>query len=652
MKQERYMSADIANFSSGFNASLDKAVTEAVVNSIHAKASRISVRFISSDDNSLVGILIEDNGEGFTDKNIESFFDLHSKHKKAKGGKGVGRAAWLKFFSTASIDSVCLEGAGKRKVSFTLVKGKRKTIIDIDSVDDDLDLKTVVALDLYTGADLFSIVTENFKSYLLKEIAILLLKISENAKKRDIVISITSEQNGKILEKSTITRKDIPLVDKKYKFTLQYEDTKYPFTLYCIRLDSPYKNNVITRFVSGDRTLSSFESALNLKVHAPTSKMTGQYWLLLESPLLNSGRFSTKDRVNIVFPTRKNLWGDSLRDQIKNKVSAKIAQYFDYLEPEYKKERERVLNQIYDLYPQYSSSEYQEHIKAITVEHLGRVDKYNVLKKLHKYDFEHEYKLKNELTTLLENKKVAEKTVEETVELAAKTSEQARGVLANYFWFRKAIISQLAKYISDNEKSEDLLHELFFKRYATETQASLKNCIWLLDDKFMRFSYFASEGVVSKVIDDIYGDHEKDHNSNKRMDLFIRYDREELADRKDCVIVEFKALGTTADEKADAASQVRRKYASSIRDHVPSVNNIFVYIVTEIDDILAKDLKKDDFTEAFTRHGYILNYYNPGNSANITFISASSIVCDAQDRHELFFKLLREEMTESERIGQ
>jgi hypothetical protein len=71
-------------------------------------------------------IRIIDNGNGFTDKNYESFETLDSRLKARIGGKGVGRLVWLKVFREASIESVYPVGDGKyrrRKVTFKLPHG-------------------------------------------------------------------------------------------------------------------------------------------------------------------------------------------------------------------------------------------------------------------------------------------------------------------------------------------------------------------------------------------------------------------------------------------------------------------------------------------------------------------------------------------------
>ena len=84
---------------------------EAVVNSLDAQASNISIQVKSQevlDKDSgkklqlINGFEITDNGEGFTEKNIDSFFEMLSE-KKDEGKLGSGRFIWLKVFNVKVI---------------------------------------------------------------------------------------------------------------------------------------------------------------------------------------------------------------------------------------------------------------------------------------------------------------------------------------------------------------------------------------------------------------------------------------------------------------------------------------------------------------------------------------------------------------------
>lgn len=641
------MGADLKNFSSRLNISLEKSIAEAVVNSIHAQATDITVDLFLKDS-AVSSIKITDNGEGFTPKNLDSFFVLHSDHKLEIGGKGVGRATWYRFFDNVHVESSFIEDGKIKHLCFNLPKKVRKAKVLKDEVDT-TELKTSIELTSYTDDLNIGTSPITLKQFLLHEL--LMMLISKKQKGTPVSISIKSYEGDECVESERIAENDIPEVKKESFFALPVLDEKHDFKLLCIHVSTSQKNSVQTGFIAGERTIPSFESTLGLKIQAPTRSYTGKYIFLLESKLFNNNQYTTEGRDRVVLPEETDLWGNNFRQQLKGKITQLITAFFDEEAPAHVEDRKKVIEEIIEIYPQYSSQEYRDVIGEVLLESIGHVDKYDILKRLNMHDFTKEYAFKTELDNMLREKKIPYDAKEQTISLALKTSEQAKGVLANYFWYRKAIIDQLQKLRDDNEKSEDVLHDLFFERYETQMQASLKNCLWLLDDKFMSFSYFASEAVMRTVVDEIYGEHTCDHNSQKRADLFIKFNRPSEEDSIDCVVVEFKSLGATVDERSNAASQVRRKYASYLRKHIPNLNDIFIYIISELDEALCEDLKSDDFWQSYSRHGKIMAYYNKNNNAHIFFVGASTLVGDSKDRHELFFKLLKDEMSAQERLA-
>lgn len=117
---------------------------EAVSNGLHAiearwqaeatKSGEITIKVIrrSDDDGSgIVGFEIIDNGIGLTEENWKSFRTSDSDFKIQRGGKGVGRLAWLKAFSNCEITSRFVDKDGqhwRRSFSFALPKGVRNPI--------------------------------------------------------------------------------------------------------------------------------------------------------------------------------------------------------------------------------------------------------------------------------------------------------------------------------------------------------------------------------------------------------------------------------------------------------------------------------------------------------------------------------------------
>jgi hypothetical protein len=64
--------------------------------------------FVQSDaasDTEVNGFSIADNGIGFNNDNIESFYTSDTQYKVRRGDKGLGRFTWLKAFDRAEIES-------------------------------------------------------------------------------------------------------------------------------------------------------------------------------------------------------------------------------------------------------------------------------------------------------------------------------------------------------------------------------------------------------------------------------------------------------------------------------------------------------------------------------------------------------------------
>lgn len=630
--EKRSFSADIDHFSSTLKARFEKAISEAVVNSAQANAENVFVLLNIDQDLHLNNVKIIDDGDGFNKKNCDSFFTLHSANKKDIGGKGIGRVTWFKFFSNVTVDSIFTENEKSYNVQFRINKNQKEDIdIHRDRLESEGKNRTEISLNIYLGRDVLGISASAIKTYLIRE----MVKILYSKKKSDKQFNVTIQKinQGEIVESSTITLDDAPIIEKEYKFSAKYENKKYEFVLNCIQLKTSQNNKVETGFIAGDRTTSSFKEVFGLDIRAPQNRRTGQYWFLLESSFFNDTRFTSEDRERVIIPQFEPIF-----EAIKEGIIDSISKYFDYVAPEHGIEREQILSEISDLYPQYQSPQYQNVIDELLVTRIGRVDKSYVLRKLHEHDFRKEKELKEELKSALQNKKIDSQAVESTIDIAIKTNAQAKEVLIDYMWYRHAIIEQLQKFINDNQKSENLIHNLFCERFTTHTSPSQMNCIWLLDDKFMHFSYLASEGVCDKVISDIYQSQDIEFHKKKRMDMFILFDRNDDSLQKDCVIIEFKAFDCSSDEKANAVVQVQTRYANVIRNHVKNIKNIYIYIITTIDDELKSSLEALDFNQSFSRHGSIYTKYASKIQAFINYVCASAIVGDAKDPSRLLLQ--------------
>jgi hypothetical protein len=57
------------------------------------------------------------------------------------------------------------------------------------------------------------------------------------------------------------------------------------------------------------------------------------------------------------------------------------------------------------------------------------------------------------------------------------------------------------------------------------------------------------------------------------------------------------------------------------------------------------------FNKSFSKYGDIYTMYNSHLSAFVNYVCATAIVGDAKDRHDFFFKILKEELNHRQRTG-
>lgn len=139
---------------------------EAVSNSIHAiterfgdeagKRGRVDVRVIrdlQNEDEPIVGFDIEDNGIGFTHDNYKSFLTPDSRHKEKRGGKGVGRLAWLKVFEEVEVDSCYHEGGElhHRHFKFRLATSEQVQLVKSSKLPEKSGVQTKVSFRGFDG---------------------------------------------------------------------------------------------------------------------------------------------------------------------------------------------------------------------------------------------------------------------------------------------------------------------------------------------------------------------------------------------------------------------------------------------------------------------------------------------------------------------
>lgn len=132
-------------------------IREGVTNSIHAGADAITVDLwfdrqpgLFGDEvrNVLEQITISDDGEGFTEDNLNYFDEICTGHKDDIGGKGVGRLAFLKYANRVDVRSQLANELVEFRytpdfsldgVQHSVSVGRRKTTITISELKEKIN---------------------------------------------------------------------------------------------------------------------------------------------------------------------------------------------------------------------------------------------------------------------------------------------------------------------------------------------------------------------------------------------------------------------------------------------------------------------------------------------------------------------------------
>ena len=226
-----------------------------------------------------------------------------------------------------------------------------------------------------------------------------------------------------------------------------------------------------------------------------------------------------------------------------------------------------------------------------------------------------------------------------------EVSEIASAELGEYILYREKIIDALAYALNAKEKKEKYIHWVFMPKNTTSTEfdkdKKMLSNLWLLDDKYMSYSFVASDKRINEIYNLIEKENKKRniHMGDKKPDITILFNKET---NKDAVVIEFKKAFATLGEKETAPTEINRNIGI-IKRTLSDVNSIYGYIITTIDDEFNQSLKDNGYIELFNTSldGKILYNYNKINNAHIFAIDLNTIVADARSRNKIFLDILK-----------
>lgn len=579
-------------------------IREGVTNSIHAGANDISIdlsfnRGLLGDEerNVLDKITISDDGEGFTEANLNYFDEICTGHKDDIGGKGVGRLAFLKFANRVDIRSQLASELVEfqytpdfkpEDVLRTASTGPQQTTITISDLKDKINTQVT------------KLVTSTCDDLRL----LLFLK-----KQTDRIISIRFTHNSKqpfpehfIFSGETIE------AQKTRTFKVGGET----FECYLFREDAPSKG-IVAMLCADELCVEEYHISKRFDIC--------RYLISITSAYLN--RSSNIERQKLEIPKTENeadmvstISREKLMPRIHEECLAMINEADEGAIDAFKKGNIRKLKKYYPF---------------IKLESLNgdaaMLDADEIVKTYRAQQARREDQLVDRLN---EGLSVSFDDI----------SNLASDDLARFIVHRALVINSLAHMPRD--EAEEALHNAILRKKSDGSDIR-ENNVWLVDDKFLSYSSIYSDETLAKIVRDV-GVH-TETKQQRKPDVAAFFSRDDMGNPNKLVIIEFKKPSADIFENNKALVQCRL-YAGEIVDRINTIREVFAFSIVEIDDEFYKDMKSTGFKDVFSlSERVVYNDFDIGATADIPLhlyvMPAASLITDAKARNRVFEEVLR-----------
>lgn len=613
---------------------------EAIINSLEAKATRITIVLYSETGTTQYGRIngfdITDNGEGFTEKNIQGFNTLWTNNKREMGCKGSGRFTWLSVFEKIGVTS-CISSEKKRitfdfnydydfensnVVEEEFEANENNTTISFRNVTNDFRTKITKkgTIDKRDFAD-----PNDIKNKIIDYLLVKLFLLKKKGVHFEIIIK-SNEESAKISDQ------EIPdLGEKVFNVTSELTGDTYEFKAYYL-FTSDKKNSKIMYFCSNDRATKPFESG-QLGFSAPLPYNDSFIMLVCSDYFENKDNDSRNN-----FDQLSNLKNQTLLYPLlitdifamaKRAMKEIIEEHYPSLKDDNKKaEEEAIESHPYLIDFIKEDNEITKTPKSLIT---------NATKLFNK----RKENVRDEFKRALERRSVDSKGFEKATK---DLSIMAAIELSEYIHYRECIIKAMIANLEDEKYKEDFYHNIVIpmgtEGREIDGNKHLYSNLWLLDDKFMTYSYVWSNLSIGRVSEEL--DSNKDHVSIlNRPDTTIIFNRKE--GKRDAVVVEFKGSTASDEEKRKSITELPDDIAL-LRENVNDIQMIWGYIVTTIDDQIEKTLTNQDYKPLFVSGDsdrLFYKYYSTIN-AHIYVCDFKAIAKDAEARNRTFLDILKD----------
>lgn len=611
----------------GKNVKFLQPLFEAITNSLEANATNIKVKIFS--DSTLIngfqpmcGFSIEDNGDGFTDNNIEAFQTLWTENKLKIGCKGSGRFTWLCVYENITIDSNIKKGKSIHiEFNENGIDIKENGVSQINSLEESkthIEFKDIKKkfLDRKENVDLLKI-----KKEIISYLFIKFFMLKKQGKKFLIEISHRDKiEKIELADINNVESKIIYLKDsennKKIKFELNY--------FFCQK-----QNNLILYLCGGGRSISETDLT---KFHLPKKLPNNESLILmLSSEYLDEMCDDNRNDFSSLKIENPNLIVPITMNQILEEVTKNIKQIIKERYPEIEEQNKLLVQRLIDSNPYLK--EYIKNNKQVIKDEESVLDEANE-------EF-HRDKIKKDrrIRTLLKQKNIPDDQFDRALDGIKDISYKELG---EYIVYRNIIIEALHSRVQNNSLERDI-HNLFMQKHTSSINNSLPNPyttnLWLLDDKYMTYSYATSDNSFKQIAIDFKNNELDDC---ERPDILLFFDKLDINKSKDALIIELKRPNTKIQLKNDAIRELQN-YASKLREHFPNVKSIWTYAISNIDEEMAKTLNDDDWTPLYSSNNENKIYYkyNKNLNAHFYYMDYKAVLDDANARNSTFMEILK-----------
>lgn len=586
------------------NLKLMNVISEAITNSIQANATEIEIHFDSIDVSLLQdvkqvkNIIIIDNGDGFTDKNIDSFNHYMSDYKQELGCKGIGRFTYLTLCDKVEVESY----RNDSNVHFTFS-------VDIDAINpkksenSDLQKKTKITFHNIQDRQVSANLNKETKEIINHFLSTFKFMVDDG---KNLFIKL--------------------YLDDTHITTIEAKEHGTGFTdeTFSIQVNSSHNEDFIISYKKKGSSIKGFYCADkrsvkrdSLGIKFRTANDSGLLFFISSKffdRTVNDERneFDIKEKNNGFFDN--SLDWDTINRKLFVNIDSICKSIGINIEETTQKNQKDSINAA----PYLSYYIKQSKNMATSTEIIKEA------KELFDVDKEYIRNIKNK------NKPDYEQRL--------YTSNQAE--LAEYIFDREKIINDIKSDIENpNKKSnETIIHnKIMPRRTRNDDYTSYKeNNLWLFDERFMIYSYVHSDDTINNIL----GLSDTDKNTRPDICIFTKSEN----DIKEIILIELKGSDATGEKNAGGLNELN-KYTRKIKNHFEQNGEevlIWSYLITTLNPETKQEI--EDFPgvkKTYTTKGELYYLYNENLNAITHILTLDTMVEDALGRNQLFLDILR-----------